>query len=238
MLIVTIVNVFLFTALGLYITTRFQLTSLFNELHTLFRKLQPLKNEVSQRKDNLRDNEIANLQLQMKHIVWEIHRLEGHMFCWLSFSQNRMIADCCEWFLYYDEAKKYWGRCFKSKFPSQETEAEYHCRYAQFLYGICDYANGDIEFTKALELPNDTDGRKYINAETYRKWAASMIVAMNGLLYSNPHQNVSEFRKLVLETYNASENVSITIANHLLKSSALSSIAEDKERYCPWKDCI
>lgn len=162
--------------------------------------------------------------------------IETRMFRFFNFSQsqNRMIADCCEELLYYDEAQKYWNRCFSSSFSLAEVESEYHRRYAQFLYHINKSAEGDKEFEKALLLVNSNDGRKYINAFTYYQWGNCIYVLMDNNKSKDSSINVEDYKELIVEKLNKAEETFDTIINGQMKRTGKKMLLDFKKEYCPW----
>lgn len=119
------------------------------------------------------ENELACLQLQAKHLLIEIRRLKLVRLRILKLSQPqlRLLADVCEASMYYSDADVFWKHCLKKRFINKEIKAEYYRRYGQFLYDkMNDYKRGKICFDISLDLPNDNNGRSYINYCTYCAW--------------------------------------------------------------------
>ena len=114
--------------------------------------------------------EIANIQLQMKHLLFEIDQMANMQT--LSQPQNRLLADTFEDLLFFAYAQKYWNKVFEKPFAMPELAAEHYRRYGQFLYRIGDYTKGISAFEKSLSLPNDTENKLYINFQTYTDWAS------------------------------------------------------------------
>jgi len=133
-------------------------------------------------------NEISNIQLKIKHLLVEVMNIK---LVRMSQPQLRLIADTCEDLLYYNEANEYWKKCLMKKFIIPEIESEYHRRYAQFLYEkVLDYNKGDEEYNKAIKLPNDNAGQRYINYFTYISWANDIINSERNILFEKkllPH---------------------------------------------------
>ena len=232
--IVTIFNIFGISLIGLYLTTKSRVFNSFDKMHSLFRELEDVRKPYLNRKPN--HVKIADLQLQIKHIMIQIIELHKWNIIKLSQSQYRMMADCCEEFLYFNDAQRYWEKCFSFKFPIKEIESEYHCRYGQFLYHICDFPNGINEFKKALELDNDGDGRKYINADTNVKWALCTLNAMNNVLCCNPQHDVSDLTLFISEKLNDAERLFNSIKDYGLKKSGLDTIADIRVKHFPLKE--
>lgn len=229
MLVVTTINVFGFTLLGLYLTVKSRTTTVFDKIHTLYRDLMNLKEKKALNK-KVSTNKIASLQLQIKHLLLEVIETRKFRFLKFSQSQNRMIADCCEELLYYDEAQKYWNRCFSSYFLLAEVESEYHRRYAQFLYNINKNKEGDAEFDKALLLANSNDGRKYINAYTYYQWATSIFLLMKNLNSKYSSINTEVYKKQVIKKLDMAEKTFDTIVNCQMKKAGKDIIAQYKQK--------
>lgn len=190
--LISFINVFGIALVGLYLTSKARKTKVIDKIFTLYRELRKLKSE--ERPDL---NDLADLQLQIKHLMLEIMNAQKWSFVKLTQSQNRIMADCCEEFLYYNKANDYWIKCFAKTFQLIEIESEYHRRYAQFLYSIDEFAKGDAEYNKALELPNDNDGRIYINIESYCSWIQCIMDKAYELKPSLSKEKYKEINSLI-----------------------------------------
>ena len=117
MLVVTAINVFGFTLLGSYLAEKSRITSHFDKMFSLYRELRLLKQKPCHpSRIEIRSSEISELQLQIKHLYLEIGNKNIKIAPRLTQPQCRMMADCCEEFLYFNEAKKYWKKCFSYGF--------------------------------------------------------------------------------------------------------------------------
>ena len=141
------------------------------------------------------------------------------------------MADCCEEFLYFNEANKYWKKCFSFKFCIKEVESEYHRRYGQFLYHICDFDNGTIEFKKALKLPNDNDGRKYINVFTCIEWALCTEILLKKRL--DQKERFESVKDKIADRFEMAIQIKDTISNVTMKETTGKKIDKEVEHY-PW----
>lgn len=135
-------------------------------------------------------NQIANIQLQMKHILQEIESSGHHR---LSPAQYRLMADCCDILLYTDEANKYWIKALSGNHLSPALKSEYCRYYGVFLYSINDISNGKIQFEKAVSLPESNDGDRYINCKSYQCWIESILANVG--MYE---QSETQRRKLMI----------------------------------------
>lgn len=228
-LLISIINILGIGLTGLYLTLKNRTSTLFDKMFSLSKELDALK---KQEKPNT--NDISELQLRIKHLMMEVLEMQKWRFPKLTQSQNRLMADCCEALLYYNLAQKYWNRCFSSSFLLAEVESEYHRRYAQFLYQINEYAEGDKEFEKALLLVNSNDGRKYINAFTYYQWGGCINVLMDNNKSKDPSINVEDYKELIVEKLNKAEKAFDTIINGQMKRTGKKMILDFKKEYCPW----
>lgn len=170
--------------LGLYLTEKNRLTKIIDDLFSLKREW----NTIRYKKEKAYPDEIPDIQLKMKHLLVEVMKIR---FIRMSQPQLRLVADVCEDLLYYDKAKKYWGKCFKKKFAIPEIKSEYHRRYAQFLYEkVLDYNKGEKEYNKAINLPNENAGQRYINYSTYTSWIHDILDSETNILFNKellPH---------------------------------------------------
>lgn len=165
-MLVSLVSTFYYTKQSNQLAAKTQLIELVDKVFTLSAERQSLMLKG----DKLPYQEIANIQLQMKHLLFEIDLLANIQK--FSQSQNRLIADAFEDLLFFDYAQKYWNKVFEDPFAMPEMEAEYNRRYGQFLYKIGDFTHGELAFKKSLLLSNDSDSRIYINFQTYTNWAS------------------------------------------------------------------
>lgn len=166
-LFISIISTFYYTRKNNQLSTKSNLTNMVNQVYILVKERHQLL--IKGIRESEAVEQISDIQLQIKNLLFEIDQFSGVEK--LTQTQSRLLADTFEDFLYYDYAHKYWNKVLFSPFSSIEMEAEYYRRYAQFLYAIQDYQNGDIAFKKSLSLPNDNDGRRYINIQTYTDWA-------------------------------------------------------------------
>lgn len=163
-LFVSICSTFYYTRMSNQLSAQARLTELIDKIYVLDIE----KNSLKKEKD-ADFNKISNVQLQMKHLLFEIDKMTSSQN--LSQPQNRLLADTFADFLYYEYAQKYWDRVFDEDFTVPELEAEYYRRYAEFLYSKRDFEGGEVAFRKSLSLANNTDNRRYINHQTLTDWA-------------------------------------------------------------------
>lgn len=187
-LLITVVNLVGVTYLGIWLTAKNHTTDTFNKIHELKREREEVKKMYSQLDSaglqytkNELDVKMAELQLQTKHLMMEA---DNSSFVSLTSSQYRLLADLCKEFLYYDQAKVYWEKCFSLTLPNREIESEYRRAYAQFLYGISEKNEGNQQYENATKLSNDNDGCKYINVTTYVSWINDIMNSERDLYYN------------------------------------------------------
>lgn len=179
--IFTTVIVAVFTVLGVYLSERARAIKLFDNMYSLFRQ----RYEAMCGNSIMRDEKMAFIQLQLKHLLIETRHLN---FVRFSPPQLRLLADVCETLMYYEDAKAYWKKCLSKQFFSKEIEAEYYRQYAQFLYKINEDKKGCDTYREAVKmLPNDNDGRLYINVQTYINWIGNVINKSNSYTYKSYH---------------------------------------------------
>lgn len=225
-LLVSLINILGIALAGLYLTMRTRITTIFDKILSLNRELNELKH---QKVVNL--NDIAELQLRIKHLMMEIFEMRKWRFPKLSQSQNRLMADCCEYFLYFEESEKFWKKCFQKDFPLIEMKSEYHRRYAQYLYHTKNYTKGDEEYNKALELPNDTDGRRYINIETYIAWTYGLLSQISQKCQDS---QIEQIKKSVVYKLKKAQGLKDDLEDAELMFNAKKKISDCIEKYCPW----
>ena len=228
-LLVSLVNIFGIALVGLYLTMRSRTTAIFDKIISLKRELNTLRN---QKDPNF--NDIAELQLRIKHLMVEVFEMRKWRFPKLSQSQNRLMADCCESFLYFKECDQFWKECFSREFPLLEMESEYRRRYAQYLYHTRNNKKGDIEYKKALELPNDTDGRRYINIETYISWGHDLLRLMSVKCQDAQFTDIELLKISIADKFTQAHELKFDLEDAELVYNAKKNISENIEKYCPW----
>ena len=162
-LCISVISTFYYTRQSNNLSYQTRIANLVDKMYELSAK----REELMKRTDSL--SAIAEVQLQMKHLLFEIDNLAEYTP--LSQPQKRLLADSFEYLLYFDYADKYWTDIFKETFPTPEVEAEYYRRYGQFLYFKGDFEKGKTAMLRSLKLPNNNDSRRYINFHTYIDWA-------------------------------------------------------------------
>lgn len=190
------------TFLGLYLTEKSRLTKITDDLFSIWQEW----NALHYKKTNMFPNEKADIQLKMKHLLYEAIHIR---IVRMSKPQLRLIADSCEELLYYNEANNYWKKCFKKKFDLPEIEAEYRRRYAQFLYQILDYKEGNAQFINALSLKGKNDGQKYINICTYQAWINCIFRSENNRSFDKNivDKNSLDIRHLYTKALDAADSI-------------------------------
>ena len=135
-LTISIVSLFISMCSTFYYTRKENQLSSQSRLVEMIDKIYELslqRNSLQCKKStDLNLQELAEVQLQMKHLLFEIDESVNPNE--LSQSQNRLLADSFEELLYYDYAQKYWNLVFEDIFAVPELKAEYYRRYAEFLY--------------------------------------------------------------------------------------------------------
>lgn len=173
---------------GYYYKEKHHVTELVDKMYSLLREREEMFKVIVAQSAKCNSNDIAYLQLQAKHLLMEA---SGVKVVRLKAPQMRLFAEMCEAFFYYNDAKRYWENCMAMKYPMAEIEAEYHRRYAIFLYEkLFDYSKGEDEYKKALRLPNDNAGQCYINYSTYISWINDILVSETNILFKKellPH---------------------------------------------------
>lgn len=173
---------------GYYYKKKHYIAELVDSMYSLLREREEMFKEIVAQSPKCNLNDIAYLQLQAKHLLMEVRSVKVVK---LKIPQLRLFAEICEAFLYFDDAKRYWEKCMTMKFPMAEIESEYHRRYAQFLYEkLLDYSKGEDEYQKALKLPNDNAGQRFINYSTYVSWINDILESETNILFDKtliPH---------------------------------------------------
>lgn len=219
--IVTAIVAIVIAFFGYYYKEKHRVTELVNTMYSLLREREAMFNDIVKIPNNL--NNIAYLQLQVKHLLMEI---KGIKIVRLKVPQLRLFAEACEAFLYYDDAKQYWEKCMALKLSMPEVESEYHRRYAQFLYErLLDKVNGDNEYKKAIMLPNNNAGRRYINYSTYVSWINDILT------YESYSKDLtSSNTKLLTDCIKEAESLSLEIPSKAKREECHMKIIELSKR--------
>lgn len=205
-LFVTLVITVIFTIYNLKLSDKNRIfeniTNLFRLKDERDRLLYKLKSgQLNDASNNEDINLLSNIQLQMKHILFDI---EGRLSSNMNASQYRLLADCCEELLYVGKAMKYWEKTFNCKFPDASIKCEYHRHYGEFLYRRGLITEGDLSYQKALSYEGEVDSRllsrldelRYIHFQTCESWVSSINNTIQMRFQDTPSKDKKEIIKI------------------------------------------
>lgn len=119
---------------------------------------------------------LSGIQLEMKHILDAV----GDCYTNFTLPQCRLFAECWDKFLNFDKATFFWEHAINMDESNSAIKSETLRYYGLFLFNNGLKDAGNKQFYKSVELNDDNDCGRYINATTYSTWIrAYHIYLMN-----------------------------------------------------------